>query len=109
MKNLMLLIMMLLTMLMFTSLIACSPDDVEEQEESVLTPEPIPEPQDEDVTIITVGGHATGEQLLDTLRIVGIRMSIGVANALQKPDFPVYKAGEYAVKVKVVTLLGGRI
>ena len=52
-----------------------------------------------------MGGYATGEQLLNNLNTVGIEMDVGVANALQKPDFPVYKAGEYAAKVKVVTLL----
>ena len=103
MKNLA--ILMMLLAILGTTITACSPDNIEEAEESALTPEPTPEPQDEDVTIITVGGYATGEQLFDTLRLVRIQMGIGVENALQKPDFPVYKAGEYAVKVKVVTLL----
>ncbi len=109
MKNIQILTALLAVLITTTLFSACSPDIAEEEaEETLLTPEPIPEPEPhwaDGIIEIETGRFQTGTEMLRALeKPNNINASLDIRFLLSKPDFPMSRQKK-TIKVTVVTLL----
>ena len=102
MKNFQMTLTALIAVLAVLSMTACSSDIVEE-EESLLTPEPIKSDWIDGKLTIQVGNYKTTREILIAMKEKGFALGITIDYNLRNRDFPI-SGKQYIIEVEVVKM-----